>query len=135
MPTERSKMAGRRHRAQEVRAVKKILQGKSRPRIAESGMALATIGKTAVKLAQKYGTKGPSRGKSIGSSVSGGTVPRTKAAQKYEAIGRRETNKYVKEEVKRGTSVGRYGSVSARAQSVSKKPSARQMSSKRRGKK
>jgi len=135
MPTERSKMAGRRDRAQKVRAVKKTLQGKSGPRIAESGMALATIGKAAVKLARKYGDEGPSRGKSVGSSVSGGIVPRTKAAQKYEASKRRDINKYVKEEVKRGTSVGRYGPVSARAQSVAKKPSARQISSKRRGKK
>lgn len=65
----------------------------------------------------------------------GPSFKRTKAMSQTLAQGRRETNRYAKEMKKRGSLPGPYGSVSARAQSVAKKPSARQMSSKRRGKK
>jgi hypothetical protein len=62
----------------------------SRPgSISESGTAWGSIYKTALSMARKYGEVGPSSGKTMGSSISGGVVPRTKGVQKYESRAKR----------------------------------------------
>jgi hypothetical protein len=67
------------------------------PTIQESGAGWGNVARAAVAAAKKYGQTGPKSGKTVGSSISGGTVPRTKSVQKYEARAKQVGKKAVRQ--------------------------------------
>ena len=87
----------------------------AKPRkVTEAGTAWGSIAKAAVSVAKKYyGSSGPSSGKTVGSSISGGIVPRTKSVQKWESRAKRVSKNSIKQ-YKRGGQQPSYTVVSTR---------------------
>jgi hypothetical protein len=98
-PANRSKAAKKRSYASRTPQARSYKKPK---RVSESGMALGTVARTAYKMAVKYNNQAPSKGKSIGSSISGGVVPRTKATAKYEARIKSANKQGWKDSIKKG---------------------------------
>jgi len=98
-PANRSKAVKKRSYASRTPQARSY---KTPGRVSESGMALGTVARTAFKMARKYDVKPPSQGKTIGSSISGGVVPRTKATAKYESRVKAAQKKGWKQSIKKG---------------------------------
>ena len=98
-PANRSKAVKKRSYASRTPQARSYKKPK---RVSESGMALGTVARTAYKMAVKYNNQAPSKGKTIGSSISGGVVPRTKATAKYEARVKKANKQGWKQSIKKG---------------------------------